>query len=129
MIQILSRTRSDNAPAAKPVPWRRPARPIVHCLNDIGRSDGPVRRVTECRQFLPGCHRSAVPTVDASREVQSAGAEAASGIRHDRRSRLTAASLDGCFPLMTDTTDLLDRLRAALLAAGLGPTHLDIAPA
>lgn len=29
---------------------------------------------------------------------------------------------------MTDTPDLLDRLRAALLAAGLGPTHEDIAP-
>jgi 8-oxo-dGTP pyrophosphatase MutT (NUDIX family) len=28
-----------------------------------------------------------------------------------------------------DAFDLLDRLRAALLAAGLGPTHLDIAPA
>jgi 8-oxo-dGTP pyrophosphatase MutT (NUDIX family) len=28
-----------------------------------------------------------------------------------------------------DSPDLLERLRAALLAAGLGPTHLDIAPA
>lgn len=30
---------------------------------------------------------------------------------------------------MTDGSDLLDRLRSALLAAGLGPTRLDIAPA
>jgi len=30
---------------------------------------------------------------------------------------------------MPDAPDLLDRLRAALLAAGLGPTNLDIAPA
>ena len=30
---------------------------------------------------------------------------------------------------MTDGGDLLDRLRSALLAAGLGPTRLDIAPA
>lgn len=30
---------------------------------------------------------------------------------------------------MTDSSDLLDRLRTALLAAGLGPTRLDIAPA
>lgn len=30
---------------------------------------------------------------------------------------------------MTDGTDLLDRLRTALLEAGLGPTRLDIAPA
>jgi 8-oxo-dGTP pyrophosphatase MutT (NUDIX family) len=30
---------------------------------------------------------------------------------------------------MPDAPDLLGRLRAALLAAGLGPTHLDIAPA
>ena len=29
---------------------------------------------------------------------------------------------------MTSGSDLLDRLRSALLAAGLGPTHLDIAP-
>jgi 8-oxo-dGTP pyrophosphatase MutT (NUDIX family) len=31
--------------------------------------------------------------------------------------------------MTNDSLDLLDRLRAALLAAGLGPTYLDIAPA
>src|SRR5215218_134388 len=49
--------------------------------------------------------------------------------RCDPRTADGAAGKSLWSTVMTDSSDLLDRLRTSLLAAGLGPTRLDIAPA